>query len=497
LNEALNTKFDGIIVGAGVAGLSAAITAFENGANVVLLEKASRDWILNPNTIGQKGPGGNQTGRSGGVFIFTPYLSVMPQLTEKPKDSNEILSVIRERSENNIDLELTKYHIEHYAQDIEWLESLGAPFVNRQNIITSIDADLWEGKPVMVPTQGMGVQLINFLVKTVEEKGIKILWEHTALKLLTDDKGEVVGLRAKNSEGLVDFEGKVVLATGGFEGNVEMLEKYVRNVFPYILPIYDRHEDNPTGVVRTGSLFNTGDGHRMAMEVRAKLVNMYMARCRASDVLGGFGFTRRKTVQAGIVVNLYGQRVADETASDNMNIVLPMQPKALNFVIFDETIRQKYPEEYESYPQKEKCFVVADTIEELAQKLNIDCAGLKETISEYNAALRDDGSTPDLPIPKSKYGMKIENPPFYGHTLRAGLNDTWGGIKINAKAQVIDLDGKPIPGLYACGGCTGGGMYFVPKEKRGTKTIEVVTGVGALAGALTFGRVVGQEIAGK
>jgi len=98
---------------------------------------------------------------------------------------------------------------------------------------------------------------------------------------------------------------------------------------------------------------------------------------------------------------------------------------------------------------------------------------------------------------KSKYGMKIENPPFYGHTLRAGLNDTWGGIKINAKAQVIDLDGKPIPGLYACGGCTGGGMYFVPKEKRGTKTIEVVTGVGALAGALTFGRVVGQEIAGK
>jgi succinate dehydrogenase/fumarate reductase flavoprotein subunit len=488
--------YDGVIVGSGMAGVCAALSAAEAGAKIVVLEKASRDWILNPrSSVGAAIPGGNETGRSGGAINIGPYETLFAQV--RPDTMEEVLQELKRRSLNKIDLERTKFHLEQFPGDIQWLMELGLPSDKTQ--IGDPRGDYyWRGKLCRVRTVGAGTALIRFLISTAEKKNIRILWDHRGDSLLTGSKGGVIGIRVMTPEGLKDFMGRVVLATGGFEGNEEMLEKYVRPVMPYILPVYARWDDSETGIVRTGSPLNTGDGHRMAMDVRAQMLHMYMARCRGADKIGGSGFRRYMTVQAGISVNIHGQRVTDETNPDNLGVVNPLQPLGTVYVIFDEAIRRKFPDDYGRYPNREKLFEVAGTIGELAEKIGVDYTGLRKTIDEYNAALKPDGTAPTLPIPKKgASGMRIETPPFYATALRGGLNDTEGGMKINTRAQVIDLDGKPIPGLYGCGACTSGGSYFVVSEVGDVRTLYIIAGVHRLGGALTYGRVAGKETAGK
>jgi tricarballylate dehydrogenase len=311
---------------------------------------------------------------------------------------------------------------------------------------------------------GGGNAIINNLFKHIETyDNVDIFWETEAIKLLQSQRGEVTGIRARKSDGrLYDIHGDhVMLASGGFEGNQEMLTKYVGN----------RTVDLP--LIAPGLKYNRGAGINMALEVGAGTAGSFDGlHCELVDTRA----TKPDAVvwghNYGIVVNKDCKRFWDEGSRhlfatfEMIALEVWKNQNSEAYFITDSTIMDRFRPGW-VYESSDKPPEQADSIPELARKLGIDSAKLDKTVKEFNAACNDkpfdlmslDGkSTTGLTPNKTNWANPITKGPFYGVPVTSHLTFTYGGLKVNTDSQVLSTNGIPIPGLYASGEMTG--LYY-------------------------------------
>jgi flavocytochrome c len=434
-------EYDIVIVGAGMAGLTAAIAAYEAGVRkIVVLEKAPI-------------PGGNSSVAGGAFLISTPdfppsdYVNYVMKITQN-KAVPELIQVLAEKSYETVMEWLPKVANVKFLPKEKWLSS-NAPGVD-----------------------GGGPALMKSMIEAVNQRGIPILTETIAVSLLVDLKGEVVGVRALTKNGYKDFKAKAtILACGGFQANQEMVIKYISPKVAY-------------NAILRGLPNNTGDGHRMLLEVRAKMV--FMDQYHGATVQPGTYANPGGFFPQGIIVNKYGKRFIDEGVATYVEAgkAALEQPDGLAYIILDSEGLKRVSAWWRDYflVQYKGKLVEASSIEELAKTFNIDVDGLKKTIEEFNNAVRD-GYTEGITPPKTMNAYRIETPPFYGINYVCGITLTFGGPLVDKYARVLDLEGKPIPRLYAVGELTGG-FFF-----------ENYPGGGSLARCAVFGRIAGEHAA--
>jgi tricarballylate dehydrogenase len=281
----------------------------------------------------------------------------------------------------------------------------------------------------------------------------------------------------------------VVLAAGGFQANAEMRTRYLG-------PLWELAK------VR-GTRFNTGDGIKMALAIGAMPTGNWSGGHAVGwdrnapefgDLSVGDNF-QKHSYPLGVMINADGERFVDEGA-DFRNYtyakygrVILMQPGQFAWQVFDNKVIPMLRDEYRI---KRVTKVRADTLEGLVDKLDdVDAVKALETIRTYNKAImtdvrfdpnvKDGRGTRGLAIPKSNWANTIDEPSFEAYAVTCGLTFTFGGLKIDSNAQVIDTEGAPIPGLYAAGELVGGIFYF-----------NYPGGTGLMNGAV-FGRIAGAS----
>jgi tricarballylate dehydrogenase len=341
------------------------------------------------------------------------------------------------------------------------------------------------------PEGGIKAVLDLFYSLFEHRPGMEVCYGTKAVKLLMDERSRRVrGVRVEDAAGFRDIaaRGGVIMACGGFEANPEMRAKYLG-------PNWDL-------VKVRGTRYNTGEGLQMCLDIGAA-IGGHMSGAHANPV-----FARGPDVEMedagfahdypdGILVNLAGKRFVDE-APDYRRSSYAMvgrevlaQPKAIAFEIFDAKVTHRLSERYSVDSPAPPFGERAQSLEALAGKLGIDQIGLTETVRRFNAAITDtpfnpgvlDGKrTEGIDPPKSNWAQPIDTPPFLGYPVTVGITFTYGGLKIDRNARVLDSEGKVIAGLYAAG------------EIAGTYFHNYLGGSGLLKG-MVFGRIAGRDAA--
>ncbi|MCD8075795.1 MAG: flavocytochrome c [Lachnospiraceae bacterium] len=429
------TEADVIVIGAGGAGLSAAKTADENGASVILIEKSSN-------------VGGN-------TLCATMGINAAESQVQTDLGVTVTVEELIEAQLNNEDADeaLVTAFAENSGETIDWLASLGVEFSaegGNSDFMLMATAD---GKT--------STTLINALNDSLSSTDITLYLNTTATTLVTDDNGAVVGVVCEDADGNeVTFTGKaVVLATGGFGQNSELLAEVRPDLANAITD-----EIAPT----------TGDGLLMAQELGADTANLEDIQL-FPHVIVGYGLLTPMNMPGGfnpdaIFVNENAERFVAE-AFEVSDAILE-QPDGMAYCIFTE---DNLNETLEGL--MELGYVVSgETVEELAENLGLDADALQATIDQWNA---DCEAGADSQFGREENLNKLEGT-LYGYNFGVGAHYFMGGILINEYTQVVDTNGDAIVGLYAAGEVTGGfhGNYRV--DGSGT------------ADAFVFGRLAGK-----
>ncbi len=491
MRKGADSYYDVAVVGAGNAALTAALAAHEAGARVVVLEKAPYEFR-----------GGN-TRFSGGLMRFAysgvdDVKELMPNLTEDDLSRLDMGtysvqdfydSVMRVTS-GEADPALTRICAEQSLDTMKWMSSYGMEWE-----FTSLFAFREEHMTRFTPgsllqAKGKGVGLSEMLFNAVEREKIPVLYDTKFLKLIQDDTGRISGLRIKDASAIRNLQcGAVILASGGFEANPEMRARYLGGV-------WDR-------VKVRGTKYDTGEGLQAALEIGAKPVG-HWSGCHATPIdasapaVGDLHMTdetNRLSYLYGVMVNIHGKRFVDEgedygqyTYAKTGAAVLG-QPLGLAHQIFDQKAVGLLEKRYSTGKP-----AVADTIEGLARKIDVDPNALRATIEEFNAAVRDGKFDPvvldgkgalGIEPPKSNWALTIDTPPYVAYSVTCGITFTFGGIEVDSNAQVLDTEDNPIPGLYATGEITGKFFYH-----------NYAAGNGLMRGAV-FGRLAGAAAAAE
>ena len=485
--------YDVIVVGAGNAALSAALAAKENCPSVLVVEKAPEYFR-----------GGN-TYFTGGIIRFAfngveDIKAIIPDMSQTEEDSIEVGSYTEDQYYDDMmrvthglsDPELAQILVSQSFPAMKWLQQNGVRFVlsfGRQAFKDGDKYRFWGG--LVVEAVGAGKGLSDQQFEVCRRKGVEVRYSTQGVNLLQDQRGQVSGLRVLGPQGFQDIPARsVVLASGGFEANAEMRCRYLGPGWEMVK-------------VR-GIPYNTGDGIRMALEVGAQS-HGHWSSCHAvawdmnAPPFGDRNITelfQKHSYPFGLIVNLNGERFLDE-GFDFRNYTyvtygraLLTQPQGLAFQIFDEKVKHLLRDEY-WIPQV--TMAQANTIEELARRLDIDPDGLAATIKEYNAAVRTDipynptikdgRRTQGLAVDKTNWAETLDTPPYYGWAVTTGISFTFGGVKINTRGQVVTNSQEPIPGLYAAGEMVGGLFYYN------------YPGGSGLSAGMVFGRLAGASAA--
>ena len=448
---------DVVVIGAGGAGLVAAIEAKNNGAkNVIVLEKMAF-------------AGGN-TLISGGEYA-APNNWV--QVKKGLKDSNDAFyNDILKGGDNEGDPKLVRVLADNALSGAEWLKDyINMTFEDRQMFFGghSVERSL-------VPQGATGVEMISKLLAKAEELNIPVLYETPATELMVD-KGRVTGVKAVSEDKEYTFLAKdgVILATGGFGSNLEMRVKYNKDVDENIL------STNTVGI--------TGDGITMAEKIGAQLEDMpFIQTYPTCDPISGallyFGDVR--LVGGSILVNQEGKRFVEELERrDVISMAIKNQTGNAAYQFCDEAqgklsgVAEHHADEV-NYLFNNKLLVKADTIKEAADFFGIDAAKLEKTVAKYNQYAKDGK---DLEFNKRGKLTPFEaKGPFYIMKAVPAVHHTMGGVKIDENARVINTKGEVIKGLYGAGEVTG--------DIHGTNRL----GSDAIADITVFGRIAGQNV---
>lgn len=447
-------NFDIVIVGGGGAGLSAAISASNLGAKVVLLEKMAA-------------VGGNTLVSMGGINI--PGSDA--QKAKKIEDNPELYyndALVGGDGENN--KELFKILSENALDTYNWLkEEIGVEFKKDELIHfgghTVPRAAVFKGK--------YAVELISKLRKKAENLGVEIRTGVEAKEIITKDK-EVVGIKAVTEGKTVEFFGSrgVIFATGGFSGNIEMRKKYNPE-------LDERYKTtNQSGI--------TGDGHLMCEKLGVDFVHMsYIQTFPISNPLtGALSHVGGSRFDGAILVNRSGKRFVEELERrDVVSQAILAQTDSVGYLVWAQEIEAVANRTTENKAEvnslKRADLFIEGSIEECSKELDINLDRLKETINTYNSSV-ENGK--DQEFNRRGNLVKIEKGPFYIQTVAPAVHHTMGGIRINSGNEVLDIEGNIIKGLYAAGEIVGG--------IHGTNRL----GGNAITDILVFGKRTGEKI---
>jgi tricarballylate dehydrogenase len=481
-------KCDVLVVGGGNAGLVAALEAKNSGANVLVIEKAPK-----------KARGGNSR-LSGGLFRIAAegtkdYLplfegTTLPrgELDIEPYSKDDFYNKVIRLSEGWSDKRFTEIFVNKSLEAVQWMKKQGLMWdLYPVHMVKRGDRLFFPAGQTVLIANGAGEGLVEMLYGIVEKRDIDVQYETAARSLTVNDKGKVCGVVAKNPGGFVRIEADhVILSCGGFQANPALRRCYLG-------PNWDL-------VKLRGTRYDTGDGIEMALKVGAQLAG-HWGGCHASIVSedspmieAASAGSERYSYQFCIMVNREGRRFVDE-GEDFLAFTyakfgkeISKQPGAVAFQIFDSKGISILRPEYQNALKVE-----SDSLEELAKELDIHVEAFLGTVREFNEAIDDtkpfiqyrlDGRrTNGLSPDKTNWARKIDTPPFQGYAVVCGLTMTYGGLKTNEKAQVIDTSDQPIQGLYAVGEVTGGFFYH-----------NYPSGTGLVRGAV-MGRIAGAEAA--
>ena len=411
------------IVGAGGAGMTAAINATQAGKKVILVE-------MMPYV------GGNTTKATGGMNAAETHY----QAEQGIEDSVEVFveDTMKAGHEiNNKDLVTTM--AEQSASAIDWLDSIGAPL---PKISFSGGAT---NKRIHAPEDGSGVGafLVTRFLNKMNELGVNVMYDTKATELISEN-GAVVGVKAESATVNYTINAKaVILTTGGFGNNQEMIVSYRPDL---------------AGTVSTSAPGAMGDGIVMAQAVGADLVDIDQIQLHPTVEQGtSMLITESVRGDGAILVNQEGKRFIDELQPrDVVSAGELEQTGGYAYIIFDQRLRDglKAIEKYVSVG----ITVQADTIEGLAEQIGVDPTTLADTLATWNKAVADQN---DAEFGRTT-GMDndLSVAPYYAIKIAPGIHHCMGGVKIDTSAQVISTEGAPIPGLFAagevCGGVHGG-----------------------------------------
>ena len=437
-------KTDVIVVGAGGAGLAAAVEAHDLGAKVIVVEKMAF-------------PGGNTTRAAGGLNAAATPLQQAKGIYDTP----EIMFFDTMKGghwKNNP--ELVRVLANHAKDSVDWLLALGGDFH---------DVGLMAGatKPrTHRPTGGnlVGPEVVRTLYTAAENRKVDIRVNTKAEEILKNAKGAATGIKVKGPEGEYVINAKaVVIAAGGFGANNEMVAHYVPRL---------------KGFSTTNQPGATGDGMIMAEKAGAKLIDMTEIQTHPTVVPGnGEMITEAVRGNGAILVNHEGKRFYNELETrDNVSAAILKQTDKNAFLFFDSDM-QKSLKATNNYI-KQSYTVTGNSLDEIAAKMKVPAAALKQTMTEYAAAV---AAKNDKQFGRADLPRPLNKAPFYAIIVTPAVHHCMGGIKIDTKTQVYGQNGQIIPGLFAAGEVTGG----VHGGNR--------LGGNAQADIVTFGHIAGQQ----
>ncbi|MGD0917073.1 MAG: FAD-dependent oxidoreductase [Thermodesulfobacteriota bacterium] len=466
-----------VVVGSGVCGLSAALTAAEGGARVTLLEK-------------QRSLGGSSNFFEG-TFAVESDIQRNKYITYS---RDEAFRNFMEYSHWRADPRVVRAFVDESAATIAWLQQHGVEFIDA--IVLMPDSPR-----TYHVVKGTGEALVKSLASSAKEKGVELDLGAAATKILKEN-GRITGV-------VVDRDGVettihckvVVIASGGYANNETWIKKYTGF-------------DLDVNMIPIGNVGKMGDGIRMAWEVGAAEEGMGVLEMYRIGPMGP-EFPMKSHlqvvgVQPDLWVNHLGERFCDEGVSfydTSAGNVSAFYKAGYTFTLLDESIKQlmmergvdrnmaqenppgtrpvNFDKELNAALQSGSTEVcAADSIEELAERMGVEPAILAATVAEYNGFC--DKGHDDLFAKDPKYLRPLKTPKFYAIKCRTVFLGTLGGIKISHRMEVLDSKGKVIPGLYA-GGMDAGGMWgdsYPIREGNGASS----------AFAINSGRIAGKNL---
>lgn len=474
-------RYDVVVVGCGIAGLSAAVSAAEAGARVAVLERS---------TVEERG--GNTRWTEAFMrmknehevaddfeehFMANNAAHLDPSLVAETARPYEQWSPIV-KALAFTDPEIVATLAREAGPTLGWLKKAGVKFSDMASYLIT------QSTTRICPVGG-GLALIEALGKAAEALRVDFFYETAAHRLLRGAEGDVVGLEADGAKRGIRFFGTVILGCGGFEGNPEMQTRYMGERARYIRP------------VARGGYYNKGEGIRMALDIGAAACGDFSQyHAEPIDPRSGQSEPIVFAFPYGILVDQGGRRFIDEASHtvdaiyENITRTINTLPGGVAYLLCDARL-DDVPNWQRTVRSDQKP-VIAQTVAELAGKLGLPASQLARTIESFNAAtvagefrpLALDGlATRGLTPPKSNWARPLDRAPYRAWPISPANCFTFGGLRCNPQAQVVDLDGRPIRGLYAAGETMG--LYY----GRYTGATSVLRGA-------VFGRIAGRHAAG-
>jgi tricarballylate dehydrogenase len=455
---------DLIVVGCGIAGLSAANRAVEQGLDVTVLEKSPKD----------KRGGHTRYSESFRVASSESDLeSYGYEYNIADYTPDEFYADIMKQTNGKADDRLARTIVDAIGPTVDWLTERGAT---------------WDMEPLNVGytvarTWFDGEELVAQLVEAAEADGATFHYRTEARELIFED-GEVAGLLARGDDGQVEYRADTVLvAAGGYESNGEKRTQYYGSDY----------DEMPV----RGSRYNTGEGIEMVLDAGGRSTGQWggahMALIDSESPAYEGGANRVDGYQYGVLLNNEGERFFDEGEDARAHTYAKLgriifeEPGHEAFIIIDDPLtshmRATGPGDW----------VTADSLEKLLEELGCDePATGAATIEAFNAAADpgefdpdelDGNATEGLDLEKSNWALPIDEPPYHGYNVTGGITFGFGGAATDERARALDTIGRPIPGLYVAGNTTGG--LFYDNYPGGT----------GLANGAVFGYIAAEEAA--
>ena len=486
---------DVVIVGAGGAGMTAAMTASDAGKSVIILESQA---MVGGNSV--RSTGGmnaaktvyqdeNEFGEGAGVekmlksaadnyadneFITSLAATVAQQWADYQAnpvgyfDSVELMeldTMVGGKGINNP--ELVKTLVEDTAPAIDWLDENG---MSLHNVAAFGGASVKrihrpvneEGKVVSV-----GAYLVPLMEKACQDRGVEFILNTTADTILTDANGQAVGVSGTDKDGnTVTVNAKaVVLATGGFGANLDMVASYKPDL---------------KGFMTTNAPGIQGQGIAMATAIGAATVDMDQIQIHPTvEANTAALITEGLRGDGAILVNANGERFTDEVSTrDKVSAAEIAQPGSFSWLIVDQAMADA-SNVIQGYITKGYTKQGA-TYEELAKEIEVDPAAFAATMEKWNGCVE---AKTDADFGRTSFANPLNTAPYYAIKVSAGVHHTMGGVVINSSTEVLKEDGSVIPGLFAAGEVTGG--VHGANRLGGT----------AVADFVVFGRIAGSSAA--
>ena len=483
---------DVVVVGAGGAGMTAAITAAAEGKSVVILESQSMVGGNSVRATGGMNAGKtvyqdeNEFGESAGVE------KTLKTAAEKYADNETITALAKTVSEqwaayqanptgyfDSVELmeldtmiggkgindpELVETLCANSADAIDWLDEHGITLHNVSSfggasvkrIHRPVNA---EGKTVSV-----GSYMIPLLQENCEKAGVKMMLDTTATEILTDANGAAVGVKATGASGeTVTVNAKaVVLATGGFGANLDMVVKYKPEL---------------KGFMTTNAPGIQGQGIEMAQAIGAATVDMDQIQIHPTvEANTAALITEGLRGDGAILINEEGQRFIDEVGTrDVVSAAEIAQTGSYSWLVVDQAMADA-SSVIQGYIKKGYT-VTGATYEELGKAMGVDAAAFAETMEKWNGYVE---AKNDPDFGRTSFANPLNTAPYYAVKVTAGVHHTMGGLKINANTEVLNEKGEVISGLFAAGEVTGG---VHGANRLGGNAVADFTVFGRIAGA--------------